>query len=197
MRAAQEAKSSTAPAADAGVIEERVAKLQGALTKFRGRLAEHLERRAIAADQYVRDHAWKLLGIAAIFVLGMLVRGRDCARPAAIAQAGRDGSLPQPFAHRAARPRRSSRVSASSPSRHRARVDESRRGPVLPERRRCHDASSAASRGIHRDQRGRRSSECKGWSPRARRRRAARSSESSRSIICCPCGPQISCTWRG
>lgn len=77
MLAAREEKRSGTHAADDGVIEARVAKLQSALGRFRERLGEHLERRANAADRYVRDHAWKLLGVAAVFVLGMLISRRD------------------------------------------------------------------------------------------------------------------------
>jgi ElaB/YqjD/DUF883 family membrane-anchored ribosome-binding protein len=73
VRAAQEEKGGAAHA-DAA----RIGRLKSALQKARERLGEHLERSRNAADQYVRDHAWKLLGVAAVFVLGMLMsRRRD------------------------------------------------------------------------------------------------------------------------
>jgi ElaB/YqjD/DUF883 family membrane-anchored ribosome-binding protein len=76
MRAVQEEKGDGARAADSGVVEPRLGRLQAAVHRVRSRVGQQLERRASAADQYVRDHAWKLMGVAAVFVLGMLMSRR-------------------------------------------------------------------------------------------------------------------------
>jgi ElaB/YqjD/DUF883 family membrane-anchored ribosome-binding protein len=76
IQAVQEEKACGAHTADAGVIETRIERLRASVRRVRGRVAEQLERRANAADLYMRDHAWKLLAVTTGFVLGMLMRRR-------------------------------------------------------------------------------------------------------------------------
>lgn len=62
--------------AGSGALDEPISRLRSGIHELKVRLSEQVEQGAGAVDQYVRDNAWQALGIAAVFIAGLLMSRR-------------------------------------------------------------------------------------------------------------------------